>query len=97
MKAIWHPHAEAELSDVAAFYLARELPEVAAAFLDEAQRIEKLVRAKPDAGAHLRDGVRRWHFRVYPYSLIYRDKPDHVRILAVAGDRQRPFYWVERT
>ncbi len=96
MKALWHPRAEVELNDVAAFYVARDVPEVAVAFLNEAQRIERLIREKPSAGRPLRDGIRTWRLRTFPYALIYRDKADHVRILAVAGERQRPFYWIDR-
>lgn len=59
MKARWHPRAEAELNDVAAFYVTRDVPDVAAAFVDEAQRVADLVAKAPDAGALLRDGVRR--------------------------------------
>ncbi|MEQ9321447.1 MAG: type II toxin-antitoxin system RelE/ParE family toxin [Polyangiaceae bacterium] len=96
MTVRWHPSAEAELNDVAAFYLARDLPDVAAAFIDEAQRVAELVAKAPEAGALLRDGVRRWRLHGYPYAIVYRENADHVRILAVAGDRQRPFYWRDR-
>ena len=94
--ARWHPSAEAELNDVAAFYVARDVPSVATAFVDEVQRIVELVCATPTGGAPLRDGLRKWRLHGFPYSIIYRDKGDHIRVLAVAGDRQRPFYWRRR-
>ena len=96
MTVRWHPRAEDELNDVAAFYVERDLRAVAIAFIEEARRVVELARTKPSAGAPLRGGLRRWRLRTYPYSIIYRDKVDHIRILAVAGDRQRPFYWIDR-
>jgi plasmid stabilization system protein ParE len=32
----------------------------------------------------------------FPYSVFYRLREDHVRILAVAHQKRRPFYWRKR-
>jgi toxin ParE1/3/4 len=96
MKLIWHPLAEAELNEVAAYYDGQDRPGLAAAFVDEAERVAALILEHPGAGRLLRDDVRCWRLRTFPYALIYRDKGDHVRILAVSGDRRPPFYWQKR-
>jgi toxin ParE1/3/4 len=96
MNTVWHPLAEDELNEVATFYHRRDERELAAKFLDEAERVTKLIAEAPAAGRQLRGGVRCWRLRTFPYSIIYRDQGDHIRILALAGDKQRPFYWSER-
>ncbi|HMQ24241.1 MAG TPA: type II toxin-antitoxin system RelE/ParE family toxin [Planctomycetota bacterium] len=77
MSARWHPSAEAELNDVAAFYVARDLPSVAIAFVDEVQRVVEVVCATPTGGAPLRDGLRKWRLHG---SIVYRDKGDHIAL-----------------
>jgi hypothetical protein len=34
--------------------------------------------------------------RTFPYAIVYGDNGDHIRILALAGNRQRPYSWVDR-
>lgn len=41
-------------------------------------------------------GTRRYVFRKYPFSLVYREYVDLVRILAVAHDSRRAGYWASR-
>lgn len=96
MKLVWHPLADDELNDVAAYYEGQDRPGLAAAFLNEAERVAALIAERPAAGRLLRDDVRCWRLHTFPYALVYRDKGDHIRILAVAGDRRRPFYWQDR-
>ncbi len=97
MKLVWHPLAEDELNDVAAYYRRQDGPELALAFLNEAERVAALIAKRPAAGRALRDGIRCWRLRSYPYAIVYRAKADHVRLLAVAGERRRPFYWRGRS
>jgi plasmid stabilization system protein ParE len=41
-------------------------------------------------------GIRRYHLRRFPVTLIYRVIGDSVQILAVAHKRRRPGYWAAR-
>ncbi len=41
-------------------------------------------------------GVRRKVLARFPYSLLYLEGPDYIRIVAVMHHRRRPGYWVER-
>ena len=40
---------------------------------------------------------RRYVFRVYPYSLVYRLAGDEVTIVAVAHAKRKPGYWIARS
>jgi hypothetical protein len=31
-----------------------------------------------------------------PYTVFYRIKPDHIRVLALGHHRRHPFYWLSR-
>jgi len=32
----------------------------------------------------------------WPYTVFYRIKPDHIRVLALGHHRRQPFYWLGR-
>jgi plasmid stabilization system protein ParE len=96
MKVIWHPLAETELNEAANHLLEQDQPGLARRLILEAQRSVAMLSEVPGGGRLLRDGIRSWHLRVFRYSLIYRVGTDHVRILAVAHDRRRPYYWKSR-
>jgi hypothetical protein len=50
----------------------------------------------PGAGTPMRDALRRWRVRWFPYSIIHSEEPYRLYILAVAHYRRRPKYWKER-
>ena len=65
-------------------------------FLAEAKRGLREIVAHPERWpAHLHD-TRRFRFRRFPYSLIYRIREDALRLLAVPHDHQAPGYWRRR-
>jgi toxin ParE1/3/4 len=97
MRLAWHALAEEELNEVAAFYEGQDRPGLAASFLNEAERVTVLIAGTPGAGRLLRDNVRCWRLHGFPYAIVYREHGDHVRLLAVAGERRRPFYWERRS
>ncbi|WP_438003790.1 hypothetical protein [Sorangium sp. So ce321] len=41
----------------------------------------------------MENDVRWWLVRRFPYSVLYRVRDDHIRILAIAHQNRRPFYW----
>lgn len=41
-------------------------------------------------------GFRQYILPDYPYSLIYRDEPGLIRVVAVAHQKRRPGYWKRR-
>jgi plasmid stabilization system protein ParE len=87
--------AERELSEAVDFYDA-ESRALGDAFIAEVERTLAQVRAFPEAAEPLRDGVRRRLLHTFPYALFYSLYAQEVRILAVAQQRRRPFYWEDR-
>jgi plasmid stabilization system protein ParE len=92
LPVIFHELVEGELNEAAAYYaLAR--PGLGEAFLAEVQHAVDALAAAPLAGSAVDLDVRWWIVRRFPYSVLYRIRPDHIRILAIAHHKRRPFYW----
>lgn len=95
MKALeFHPLAVAEGEDAAAWYAARN-PRVAARFTDELEAALSLVIEAPDRWPTF-FGLRRVTLGRFPYSVLYRDEPSRVLVVAIAHARRRPGYWQGR-
>lgn len=92
LPVIFHELAENELNEAAAFY-AETRPGLGEAFVAEVQRAVDALGASPFAGAEVEKGVRWWLVARFPYSVLYRVRDDHIRILAIAHQKRRPFYW----
>jgi plasmid stabilization system protein ParE len=87
--------AERELNEAVDFYELESLG-LGDVFLAEVERALAQIAAFPEAAEPLRDGVRRRLLHTFPYALLYSLRADGVRILAVAHQRRRPFYWEDR-
>lgn len=94
---IFHEIADRELNDAAAYYYAQDRPGLGEAFLAEVERVLHLVEAKPLAGTLGRADTLSWRLRRFPYSVVYRIRVDHVRVLAIAAHKKRPAYWTRRS
>jgi plasmid stabilization system protein ParE len=91
----YHPEAEAELKE-ASTYLDSESPGLGDFFLDDVQDSLDLILFSPEISPVIQANVRQNILRKFPYSLIYTIVSFEIRILAVAHQRRRPFYWKER-
>lgn len=87
------PDAEEELSQAAAYYRAQVSAVLATAFLDEFERAARLIVEHPGLGTPTSRGRRLMPLRRFPFSLLYRVDPEHLRIVALAHQRRRPGYW----
>jgi plasmid stabilization system protein ParE len=87
--------AERELNEAVDFY-DLESPGLGDVFLAEVEHALTQVEAFPAAAEPVRDGVRRRLLHTFPYALLYSLRTDEVRILAVAHQKRRPFYWEDR-
>ena len=65
-------------------------------FLDELDRVVRLVKAYPLASVELEPEIRRRLFARFPYSLIYGIEDETIVVIAVAHARRLPRYWVDR-
>jgi plasmid stabilization system protein ParE len=61
-------------------------------FSEQLKRISEF----PDAAPVIRGQIRKKLIAKFPYSVIYSVHPDEIRILAVAHQKRRPFYWRSR-
>ena len=91
----FHPEAEAELRE-AAVYFDNESVGLGSHFLNDLQYAINLISFTPEISPVIKKKVRRKLLRKFPYSLFYIVIGSDIRILAVAHQRRRPFYWQYR-
>lgn len=87
------PCAEDEKIEAAEFYEARA-EGLGAEFLDDVDRVIKIVREHPHAGFQLPGGLRRAILHRIPFSVIYAEGRSEIVIVAVAHQKRRPGYWM---
>jgi plasmid stabilization system protein ParE len=89
------PQAEAEAREALLWYFERS-PIAADAFqTDLFDSIEGLGETAKDWPED-EDGIRRYHFKHFPYSVLYEVIEQKVTVLAIAHQRRRPGYWQAR-
>jgi plasmid stabilization system protein ParE len=79
-------------------WLLRENPSAARRFVDEFERCIAFILRHPEASplATPRGSRRKLMGQRFQYSIYYAIEPDRIRVLAVAHQRRRPFYWLRR-
>jgi toxin ParE1/3/4 len=95
LRLTFHPDAEREMDEAASFY-GRISPTLASAFLDEMERSVRAIFDHPQSSALMALNTRRRLVRRFPFGIMYRERPDEIRILAIAHLRRRPSYWAGR-
>jgi len=90
-----HEAAEAELNEAAEFYDLKS-PGLGSVFIDEVEKGIEIISEFPEASPLVRGRVRKKGLIRFPYSLVYSLRPNEIRILAVAHQKRRPFYWLGR-
>ncbi len=92
----FHPAAEAEFLELVGFYDSR-VPGLGRALIDEVDALFQLISESPKAWqVEAHPDIRRAPLRRFPLSIIYREASVGFQVLAVAHDRRRPQYWLER-
>lgn len=92
----FHPDADAELEEAALFYESRKAG-LGRSFAAEVERTIALLCEYPDAGSAVGPKRRRVLVARFPYSIVYRQDPEAIVIVAVAHQRRRPGYWRRRS
>ncbi len=93
------PAAEEELADADAWYEERAglRGDLLAAVREAGARIAERPHSFPLAsGVPARLEIRRCPVRRFPYGMYFVELPEELRVLAVAHNRRRPFYWRKR-
>jgi len=91
-KVSFHELAEFELNDAAIFF-ENELTGLGLRFLSAVEAATVHIQQHPEASPIIAKNVRRKVLRKFPYSVMFSIQPDRIRILAIANQRRRPFYW----
>jgi plasmid stabilization system protein ParE len=91
----FHPDAEAELEEASLFYES-QLAGLGKSFAAEVERTFSLVRQFPEAGSPAGPTQRRVVAARFPYSIVCKQYPDKIVIVAIAHQRRRPGYWRRR-
>jgi toxin ParE1/3/4 len=94
-RLIFHPEAAREVEEARDWYWERN-PDAEQGFLTDLDHAVEQVIAAPLRWPRYKAKTRRYVFRRYPYSLVYRIEDDLVRVLAVAHDSRRTKYWFRR-
>jgi len=95
MRLEFHPEAEMELVEAAAYYEAR-VAGLGERFGRELDRTTATLLEHPDIGAEIEPGLRRLVLHRFPFSVIYSVVGDVLYVLAVAHQRRSPGYWRTR-
>ena len=94
-RASFHELAEFELND-AIVYFENEREGLGLRFLSAVQDAVTHIQQHPQASPIILQDMRCKVLRRFPYNIIFSIKPDRIRILAVASQKRRPFYWQGR-
>ena len=95
MNYSFHPHAEKELKEIENHYdgIREGLGD---RFRDEIRTTISRILKFPNGWQPLSQVVRRCRLNSFPYGIIYRVKPDEIRVLAVMHQHRKPNYWTYR-
>lgn len=91
----FHELAEFELNDAKVFF-ENEREGLGLRFLSAVENAVAQIRKYPNASPIIVQDVRCKVLRTFPYSIMFSIKPDRIRILAIANQKRRPFYWHDR-
>ena len=91
----FHPEAAEEAQASVDWYRARSA-EAAAGFVAELDYAIERIAELPETWPSYIANTRRFVFRIYPFSVVYRITEDSLEIVAVAHAKRKPGYWASR-
>lgn len=95
LKISLHRLARREFLDALSYYRDVDLP-TSRRFLKLYEQALTEIAHDPTASVVIIDQIRRKLVRKFPYSIFYYQRGKTVRVIAVAHQRRRPFYWLGR-
>ena len=95
MKVKFLTLAQQEVDDAFVWFDARDEGK-GVDFLDELDRVVRLVKTYLLASVEIEPEIRRCLFARFPYSPIYGIEDKTIVVIAVAHARRSPRYWVDR-
>lgn len=95
MNVSFHPDADDEAIVAHDWYAERSIA-AAESFERELDLSISAIADNPTLWSRYVHGTRRYLMKRFPFVIVYRAKPTHIEIIAVAHGRRRPGYWRER-
>jgi plasmid stabilization system protein ParE len=92
-----HRGAEQELTEAFRFYRREAGDGLARRFLDEFERVIKLLEEFPDIGKPTGEDRRSFPLMGFPYSVIYRHVNAEIRVLVVRHQNRDPEHGEQRS
>jgi toxin ParE1/3/4 len=94
--SLFHPEARLELLNAIEYYRERS-PELARDFYEEVNAAISDLLEFPESSPVVHPiGVRRRVMQRFPYNVLYTVDPDVLFIVAIAHQKRRPEYWLQR-
>ncbi|HEY2867197.1 MAG TPA: hypothetical protein VGJ02_08905 [Pyrinomonadaceae bacterium] len=90
-----HRLAQTEINDETDYYFEID-PELGREFLDRAERAFDEIVENPKASMIVVENVRPKLVDRFPVSIYYIFNEEVFRVVAVASDKRRPLYWMDR-
>ena len=87
-----HPGAEQDIAAALDFYTEQAGLLLAQRFLDEFERVARLLVTHPGVGTPTTKGRRVFPLRIFPYSVVYRPLEAGIRIIVVRHQHRKPGY-----
>jgi plasmid stabilization system protein ParE len=91
----YHPLVQREVTAILRHY-DRVSPRLGDEFWAELMRLLELVSEQPGRFHFVAPGLRRANMRRFPYHLLFRQRPDSIRVIVVRHDRRHPSHGTER-
>lgn len=92
MKRSLHPGAWQDAVDAMDFYTQHAGAHVAARFLDEFERVVRLLMEHPGFDTPVAGGRRVFPLKAFPYSVVYQAQSESLRILIVRHQSRKPSF-----
>ncbi|MDD4928169.1 MAG: type II toxin-antitoxin system RelE/ParE family toxin [Gallionella sp.] len=87
-----HPGAENDIANALDFYSEQAGHLVAERFIEEFERVAKLLVEHPGLGTPTTRGRRTFPLKIFPYSVVCRNLESDIRILIVRHQHRKPSY-----
>lgn len=89
------PDARAEFLDSALWY-DNQRTGLGLDFMEEVCLVLKLISESPKLFGHVESGIRQATVKRFPFSVIYREEPSRILVLAVFHSARDPEAWKDR-
>lgn len=95
MQVVLSKYAKLELDNAVAFYNI-EQKGLGNLFKEEIKSSFRLISRHPVLWSEITSDIRKFVLHKFPYKILYSVKNDHILVLAIAHQHQKPDYWVDR-